>query len=329
MSLRVGIWGAGYMGRTHGRILRRDPRVALSAFYDIDLQRRKEAAVELECPAVHSPEQLLEKVDAVYITVPNTSHAEAATQALQSGKHVFCEKPFTTSLDDARKLRDLAGSAGKVLAVGHNRRFAPVYQTVKKHLQQDGLKATLAHFKMNRGELESPIWVSNRSLTGGYLYETPYHLFDMARWLFGEVAEIEVRAAGHAYAELDNFSILLRFESELSLTFASCAHATWHFPFERVEIFGRSFTLETEEMERVSLTRGLAQSTVTHDFHSLPLEERWGYTAIDANFISAALGEEPAAVTAEDGYRTVEIVNRCYAAARNAAGSPDDRSSDP
>lgn len=317
MAVRVGILGTGYMGRTHGRILRQDGRVELGAVYDIDPRCKQEAAAELGCRPADSEEELLESVEAVYITVPNTRHTGAARRALNASKHIFCEKPFATSLEEARQVRDLARSAGKVFMVGHNRRFAPVYQTVKNLLTREGLQPTLAHFKMNRGELESPAWVGDTKLTGGYLYETPLHLLDLARWFFGEVAELHGVAAQHTYSEFDNFSFLLRFPSGLSLTFASCAHATWAFPFERVEIFGRQFTLETAEMERVSVTRGLRQATATHDFHGLPVEQRWGYVGIDANFVSAVLGEEAPAVTAEDGYQVVELVDRCY---RLAAG---------
>jgi len=251
-------------------------------------------------------------VDAVYIAIPNTLHAAAARRALAAGKHIFCEKPFATSLEEARAVRDLAAKAKSVFQVGHNRRFAPVYRAVKEWLTRDALRPTLAHFKMNRGELELPPWTGDPARTGGYLYETPLHLLDMARWLFGEVKEMQAAGAQHVYSEPDNFSLLLRFESGLSLTFASSAHATWAFPFERVEVFGKHFTIETAEMERVSLTRGLGEATVTQDFHALKTEDRWGYSAIDANFISAVLGEEPPAVTAEDGFRAVELVDRCY-----------------
>ena len=202
-------------------------------------------------------EELFERSDAIYITVPNTLHAQAASRALQHGKHVFLEKPFATTLAEADSLRRAASGGKTILQVGHNRRFAPAYQAVKDCLKRGDIEPTLAHFKMNRGELESPAWVGNTSVTGGYLYETPLHLLDLARWFFGEVAEVRAHAARRVYSELDNFSFLLLFESGLSLTFTSCAHSTWAFPFERVEIFGRYLTIETAEMDRVSLSAGL------------------------------------------------------------------------
>ena len=310
MTVRVGIAGAGNMGRTHGRILRADPRVSVEAIYDVDERRRAEAARELGCRAAATEAELFGACDAVYVTVPNTLHAEVAGRAARAGKHVYCEKPFATSLDGARALRDAAGASGKLFTVGHNRRFAPVYRAVHDALA--GASPTLAHFKMNRGELQEPPWVGDRSVTGGFLYETPVHLFDLARWLFGEVAE--VRAAGRTcvYTEPDNFALLFQFESGVSLTFASCAHATWAFPFERVEIFGRHLTIETLEMEEVRITRSLDAPTHTWDFRSRPREAKWGYAAADHSFVSAILGEAPLEVTAEDGFRSVELVDRVY-----------------
>ena len=314
MGVKVGIWGVGFMGAQHGRILQRDDRAEVAAVFDTDKARCREVAEEFGCTAAESEKQLLDAVEAVYITVPNTLHAQAAKLAIAAGKHVFCEKPFTVKLEDAREVRDLAAKSSKVFMVGHNRRFAPVYQTVKRLIDKEGFVPTLAHFKMNRGELEQPAWTGDPKVTGGYLFETPLHLFDMARWLFGEIGGVQVLAAQRVYNEVDNFSLLFRFESGLSLTFATSAHASWHFPFERIEIFGKHFTIETEEMERLRITRGTGQSpeTRTEDFAGQPSEEKWGYVAIDRNFISAVLGEEEPQITAEDGYQAVELVDRIY-----------------
>ncbi|PYV11346.1 MAG: hypothetical protein DMG07_19455 [Acidobacteria bacterium] len=160
-KVRVGILGVGFMGRTHGRILQSDPRAELGAVFDVDAVRRAEAARELQCAAAESEAALLDSVDAVYVPLPNRLHAAAARRALAAGKHVFCEKPFATSLDEARELRAAALTSGRVFMVGHNRRFAPVYRFVKEALD-GGLAATSAHFKMNRGELQGPAVISTR-----------------------------------------------------------------------------------------------------------------------------------------------------------------------
>ena len=77
-------------------------------------------------------------------------------------------------------------TATSVFQVGHNRRFAPVYTTLKRLLTESHLPHS-AHVKMNRGELLQPEWVGDPQITGGFLYETTIHMFDMMRFLFGEV----------------------------------------------------------------------------------------------------------------------------------------------
>lgn len=301
------------MGLTHGRILKSDPRVRLAALFDQDPQRLESAGRLLEAPVVGSSQQLLESVDAVYITIPNSLHVEAALSALAAGKHVFCEKPFATTLADAERLLGACRAARLKFQVGHNRRFAPVYQKVKQLL--DGqFQPTLAHFKMNRGDLHTPAYVGDSRLTGGYLYETPLHLFDMAAWLFGSPQEIRGVGAQRTVEEADNFSFIFQFESGLSLTFASCAHSGWFFPFERIEVFGKGATLETQEMERLSWAleeRGVA---TTEDFGRLPSEVRWGYVGINANFVGALLDECEVGVGPDQGHLSVKMVHDCYRA---------------
>ena len=326
MSVKVGIWGVGFMGAQHGRILKRDTRVELSAIYDLDAERCKSVADELGCAAAASEDALLDSCEAVFIAVPNTLHAEAARQALAAGKHIYLEKPFAVTLEDARDVRDRAMDSGKVFMVGHNRRFAPVYRRVRELIHQAGWEPASAMFKMNRGELQRPAWTGDPKVTGGYLFETPYHLFDLARWLFsdrfGEIADIQVAASKKVYDELDNFSLLFRFERDFALTFTTVAHTGWHYPFERIEVYGDHRTIETREMDSLHITEGTDQPPITKDEDlklSIPAtEERWGYLASDAQFISDVLGELPAdapRVTAEDGFRAVEIVSRIYAIA--------------
>ena len=91
-----------------------------------------------------------------------------------------------------------------VFQVGHNRRFAPVYAELKRMLT-DTHKPHSAHVKMNRGELLKPEWTGNPEVTGGFLYETPIHMFDMMRFLFGEVESLHAIGSRHEYKEIDDF----------------------------------------------------------------------------------------------------------------------------
>jgi len=316
MPHKIGIIGAGGIGSIHAAILSKDARITLQSFFDSDTARSEAMTARFGGRSARSLEDLLEECDAVYVCTPNTTHAEIAAQALEAGKHIFCEKPFALNLESARKLRDRAVRSGLVYQVGHNRRFAPVYKTLKGAIDRNELRPLSVHAKMNRGELVNPPWVWNGSLTGGFLYETPVHMFDLMTFFFGKVEWVEVAARAHEHGELDDFSILLGFQSGLQATMKTYAHASWHFPFERFEVYGKHSTYETFEMERISFTNGLESRTISYDFSLAPMHEKWGYIEENRLFIDALDGKSLAPVTAEDGYNVVELIEACYASAR-------------
>ncbi|MCA1589211.1 MAG: Gfo/Idh/MocA family oxidoreductase, partial [Acidobacteria bacterium] len=232
--------------------------------------------------------------------------------AVAAGKHVFCEKPFSIGIADARTLLDTANDGGQVFQVGHNRRFAPVYTKLRELLRSDS--AHSAHIKMNRGELKNPAWTGDVNVTGGFLYETTIHLFDMLRFQFGEIAELVAYGSQHEYPELDEFSIIFKFDNGFHCTFASSSDASWHFPFERIEVFCHHRTIITEEMERLFDSRGMDANFETVSFHMTEKDERWGYVQEDRAFIDAIVDEKEPPVTALDGFKSVELVESVYAA---------------
>lgn len=309
-KIRIGIVGAGYIGNVHGRIYSRDERTDVSAVFDIIPERTAAAANEFGATACESRDELMANCDAVLVCAPNRTHKEIALHAISEGKHVFCEKPFTIGIDDAKELRDAANGGGKIFQVGHNRRFAPLYQKLKELLSSDSPHS--AHIKMNRGELKNPPWTGDVNVTGGFLYETTIHLFDMIRYQFGEIAELTAYGSQHEYPELDEFSVIFKFKNGFHCTFASSSDASWHFPFERIETFCHHRTIVTEEMEHLLDSRGMDANFETTSFHMTDKEEKWGYVQEDRAFIDAILAGTPPPVTADDGYRAVELVEAVY-----------------
>ena len=316
MPHKIGIVGAGGVASIHAAILAKDSRVNLQHVFDVDLARAQAMVARFGGSAARSLQELLAESDAVFVCTPNTTHEDVATQVLQAGKHVFCEKPFALNLQSAGRLRDLAERSGVIYQIGHNRRFAPVYKVLKQAIDNGKLHPLSVHAKMNRGELVNPPWVWNATLTGGFLYETPVHMFDLMTFFFGKVEWVQVAARAHDHGELDDFSILLNFQSGVQATMKTFAHASWHFPFERFEVYGLHSTYETFEMERISLTNGLESATTTYDFSLSSMHEKWGYIEEDRLFVDALEGKSPAPVTAEDGYNVVELIEVCYQSAK-------------
>src|SRR5215213_7029456 len=126
-KIRVGIMGAGYIAGVHASVLARDERTQLTAVYDVDPKCAERLAGTHNATAVATTLELLERSDAVFITTPNTQHVSLAIAAIETGKHVFCEKPLATNISDAQSVFEKAQQTTTVFQVGHNRRFAPVY----------------------------------------------------------------------------------------------------------------------------------------------------------------------------------------------------------
>ena len=120
---RVGVVGAGSLGFHHIRILRDLSGVQLSGFVETRRDRAQEVETELGVKAHLSLDSLLEASDAVIVVVPTSAHFAVASAAIERGKHVFIEKPITTTLEEADALLELAREKGVIVQIGHIERF--------------------------------------------------------------------------------------------------------------------------------------------------------------------------------------------------------------
>jgi myo-inositol 2-dehydrogenase / D-chiro-inositol 1-dehydrogenase len=310
-KIKIGIIGAGYIAGVHAGILAKDERVELVAVHDVVPESAIQLGQRTGASVCNHAAEVVSQSDAVYITTPNTKHVSLALAAIDGGKHVFCEKPLATNLADARKVFETAKQSRRVFQVGHNRRFAPVYVSLKQLLAETH-EPHSAHIKMNRGELLKPEWTGDPEVTGGFLYETPIHMFDMMRFLFGEIETLHAMGSTHQYCELDDFSILLKFANGFHATMATAADASWLFPFERIEVFCHHATLVTREMESLTCSSNLQGHYSEQSMQQLAKEEKWGYLQEDRAFVDSIVNDAPPAVTAYDGLMSVELVNAVY-----------------
>lgn len=120
---RVGVVGAGSLGFHHIRILRDLPGIQFSGFAETRRDRALEVEKELGVKSYPSLDGLLGASDAVIVVVPTSAHFTVASAAIERGKHVFIEKPITTTLEEADSLLELAHAKGVIVQIGHIERF--------------------------------------------------------------------------------------------------------------------------------------------------------------------------------------------------------------
>ena len=121
--VKVGVVGAGSLGYHHIRILRDVEGAQLVGFFEGRAERASQVESELGVKAYSDLASLLEDVEALTIVVPTSSHFDVAKEALTRGKHVFIEKPITTTLDEADELLAIASANGAIVQIGHVERF--------------------------------------------------------------------------------------------------------------------------------------------------------------------------------------------------------------
>ena len=132
--LKIGVLGAGHLGKIHIRLIREIPDFELVGFYDPDEATCQNVALEYGIRPLSSVDELVEISDVVDIVTPTLSHYDCAVSALKKSKHVFIEKPLANTVDEARKIMALANEAGVKVQVGHVERFNPAFQAAKDYI---------------------------------------------------------------------------------------------------------------------------------------------------------------------------------------------------
>src|SRR5437867_2427378 len=316
MTLRIGILGAGHMGRTHAEVLARDPRVRITGVADADPERGRGLAGRLGAACHLDLEALLKAgVDLVVVTTPNRFHAEATLAALERGVGVLCEKPMAVNLPDARRICEAVQRPGAFYVVAHNRRHAPVYRRVQD-LLREGFHPLMACFRMHEGDYRTPPWVSDRSVSGGFLYENLVHFFDLMEWLIAPVSEVSCLARGPLYADLNDFVISVAHTDGAITSLTATGHSTWTPPAESAELIGDHASIVVEGLDRVRHAPGDGGSVRSKDWAELPREERWGYREQDGEVVEALLAGGRPCFSARRALRTLEIAEACAQAAR-------------
>jgi len=129
--LKIGVIGAGHLGKFHLNNWAAIEGVKLVGFCDTDDENAKVVAEKYALPRFATTNELLDACDAVDIVAPTTFHFELCEAAIKKGKHVFVEKPLANTMDEARALVKLAKEANIKFQVGHVERFNPAFLALK------------------------------------------------------------------------------------------------------------------------------------------------------------------------------------------------------
>ncbi len=186
-SARVALIGLGDAGLTlHLPALAGLPSATVVCALDPDARRRQQAAQAFRVPVTDSYDRLVASApDVVIVASPPDTHADYTLRALAHGAHVFCEKPFVSSLDQADAIIAAAAAHGRQVAVNHEFRQMPVFRSVIDGIAQDGpLRFVQVWQMMDQPPWAEPGW--RGEMVQRTLYEAGVHLVDLVIAMFGQ-----------------------------------------------------------------------------------------------------------------------------------------------
>ena len=133
--LKVGVLGAGHLGKIHLKLLDQSSKYDLIGFYDPDIANGQRVEKEFDYKYFEQLDDLIDSVDVVDIVTPTLSHYNCAIKAISKGKHIFIEKPITNTLEEAEHIRLLVSENNLRGQVGHVERFNPAFKAIRSEIK--------------------------------------------------------------------------------------------------------------------------------------------------------------------------------------------------
>lgn len=315
-ELRVALVGAGNLGRwAHLPILQKLPGVKLHAVYSKNGMRGKNYALRFGASYCCTDyEEILKdpEIDVLLIASRNQEHCPQALAGLRAGKHVFLEKPMALTEEECRLLYHATEESGKHLAVGFNRRYAPLYVEMKRQLTGRAGPAVI-NCRINSPGISGSYWMADPAIGGAVVGEA-CHFADLLYWLL-EAEPINVCAYSLPTGKQDpigenNLAASFRFSDGSVGNLTYCTVGSKTSGGERVEAFAPGMGIVSENFKRLSIFTKMRHS-----------RSRWfpekGYDEQLSQFFAAIRSGRPAAVTALDGARATIACLRMLASARS------------
>jgi len=281
-------------------------------------------------------------VDLVDICVPHFLHGKIALAAVKAGKHVICEKPFTTTLDEADAVIQAAKDKGVKLMVAENTRFVRAYQVVSEFLAREAIGNICSARTFIGGSevawLSSPgNWIGNKQTAGGgVMFDAGVHTFHLLRWMVGEMKSVQTSITTFLkdlYQDVeDNAMGLIHFQNGAmaNFTLTNTTESPWT---ERLELFGTKGAIVADMLSerpvQIFSTKersedaskwwtqygdvGWMEPFISHS----SLE--WKRVSVKRevqHFVECILEDKKPLVSGEEGRRDMEISLKCYESAR-------------
>lgn len=321
--MRVGLLGAGRIGRVHAKAISAHAGSQLVAVSDMVALNAENLAAEYNIKAC-STEQIIAdpQIDAVLIATSTDTHCDLIEMASAAGKAVLCEKPVDLDYRRAKACMAKVEQTGQIVMIGFNRRFDPNFMAMKQALEAG---------EIGKAELLSvtsfdpaPPPIDYIKVSGGIFRDMMIHDFDMVHFIMGELP-VRVMAAGSslvdpaigAAGDLDTAVVTLVFADGRLAVIRNSRRAAYGYD-QRIELLGSEGLLQAENMLENTLVKATAAGVQSAKPTWFFLERYMpAYEAEWAAFVAAVSGEAPVPVSLADGVAALALAEAASLAARS------------
>jgi myo-inositol 2-dehydrogenase / D-chiro-inositol 1-dehydrogenase len=244
MTLRIGLIGAGMMGRCHARTLARQVKGAiLQSVFDPSAENIERLRVEVQpFKLCATPEALIESddIDAVIIASPDNTHAPLTMICIAHGKPVLCEKPLAETIEACANVHKAELSVGhQLVQVGFMRRFDPAYRQLKVAIETGEIGQLRFVRCIHRNRQAPGFFTDEMSITNAMIHE-----FDILHWLTGgEPESVSVATPRASQLEKDPVIATVRLSNGILAEIEVYMNAGYGYDI-RTELLGSSGVLE-------------------------------------------------------------------------------------
>ena len=324
--LPVGVIGTGRMGRLHTRVYGQMPQVKLVGVYDANPDAAREAAEQYDTRSFTNLDELLAQVSAVTVATPTITHLEMARACLARRVPCLIEKPLAKDSHEARQIVELSRQHGTLVQVGHIERFNPAVRAMSR------LGIVPRFIEVNR---ISPL--TFRSIDVGVVLDMMIHDIDIVLKLsasrvsrvdaigvsiIGDVEDVcnaRLEFENGCVANLTASRVALKTERKLRV-FSPDAYVSLDYQKKYGIVAQRSGNLDAIRSAVTKIRSGEVEDLSDLNYQDLVNIEELAIDDVEPlraeqeSFVAAVVGNEPAAVSAEEGLAAVEVAERIVAA---------------
>ncbi len=331
-----GIIGTGSIAHTHAKAIAEIGTAELVGVYNQTRDKAEKFAKDYHCHVFDSLENMLtiEDIDIVCICTPSGAHLESALASIQAGKHCLIEKPLEITVGRCEKIIHAAQEKGVKVSVIFPSRFYDASKKIKEAIDQKRFgKLVLgdAYVKWHRSKeyYQSGEWRGTWKLDGGgALMNQGIHAVDLLQWYMGDVLSVQAYAANvqHKSIEVEDTIVATLQFANGALGTIECSTATFPGSPKRIEIRGTTGSVVMEEQDLIQWDFQDEDNSIREAKKSKKIETGGFANPTDISFKghqmqiknmikAVSTGDEPL-ISAEEGMKSVEIIEAVYESAK-------------